>query len=101
MHLAYHIGRKVYEQEIGIRFPAKVETFLLQCSSFWRVRREEHEADHSILHNAEVKITALSHRPRWSSCRCLTKYRDTFLVPVKYRGKLHWVKEVQGQLTLC
>lgn len=27
MHLVYYVGRKMYEQEMGIRFPAKVEIF--------------------------------------------------------------------------
>jgi len=27
MHLVYYVGPKVYEQEIGIQFPAKVDIF--------------------------------------------------------------------------
>jgi len=27
MHLLYYVGRKLYEQEIGIRFPTKGEIF--------------------------------------------------------------------------
>jgi len=27
MHLVYYVGRKMYEQEIGIRFSVKLEIF--------------------------------------------------------------------------
>jgi hypothetical protein len=59
--------------------------FLLQSDSgvlfFWGgggVRRAEHEVDHSLLCNAEVKTAPISHRPHWCSWRSVNEVQRHF-----------------------
>ena len=74
----------MYVQEIGIRFPARVEIFLSSNptdsrGSFSRVRQAGHEADHSPQFNVEVKIAAIRHRPHRYSWRGVNKVQKRTL----------------------